>query len=248
MFAHAARKLDQLVCVKKSYKMFQREQVVDSSKYRGMKFYSEEQVQRITSDLEKAVTIPVNIEIKAEHRVYSFPEMKEILERADRIVVQECGCKTKYGNCDAPRDVCIGLDEEAEEMLNQNLNQSKEIDIDEAIKVLQKSHEAGLVHMAYTMKGKEKPNLICSCCPCCCHTLGSLVRNLIHTKILSSKYVAIHDNNKCIKCSKCIERCVFQARSINEENIIHDQSKCFGCGLCVSTCPTEAISLVPRKA
>jgi Pyruvate/2-oxoacid:ferredoxin oxidoreductase delta subunit len=212
-----------------------------------MKFYSDEQVQRITNELENAVTIPVNMEIQAEHRVYSFPEMREILGKANRIVLQDCGCKTKYGNCDAPREVCIGLDEEAEEMLSQDLNHAKQIDIDEAISVLQKSHKAGLVHLAYTMKGKKYPNLICSCCPCCCHTLGSLVRNGIHTKILTSKYIAVHDTNKCITCGKCVERCVFQARSIREGSIIHDQAKCFGCGLCVSTCPAEAIDLVPRK-
>lgn len=230
----------------KSYIKQQQEFFMRSSKYKDMRFYSDEEVQRIAEELEKAVTIPVNIEIESEHRVYDFSEMKEILERARRIVVQDCGCKTEYRNCNAPKDVCISLDETADELLEKDKYNPREIDVDEAIEVLHRSHEAGLVHMAYTMKGEEKPGLVCSCCPCCCHTLGSLVRNGMHTQILTSKYIAVYDRDKCVECAECVERCVFQARHMERGKLVYDQSKCFGCGLCVSTCPMEAISLVPR--
>lgn len=217
-----------------------------SPDYKDMRFYSEEEVQRIAEELEKAVTIPVNIEIELEHRIYDFLEVKEILEGARRIVVQDCGCKTEYRNCDAPRDVCISLDEIADELLEKTKYNPREIDVDEAVGVLQRSHEAGLVHMAYTMRGEEKPGLVCSCCPCCCHTLGSLARGGIHTLILTSKYIAAYNRDKCIECAECVERCVFQARRVERGKLVYDQSKCFGCGLCVSICPMEAISLVPR--
>ncbi|UCE28872.1 MAG: hypothetical protein JSV85_06315 [Candidatus Bathyarchaeota archaeon] len=158
-----------------------------SPDYKDLRFYSKEEAQRITGELEKAVTIPVNLEIRLEHRVYDFSEVKEILEGARRIVVQDCGCKTEYRNCDAPKDVCISLDETGDELLEETKHNPREISVDEAVKVLQRSHEAGLVHLAYTMRGDEKPGLICSCCPCCCHTLGSLARGGIHTQILTSK-------------------------------------------------------------
>ncbi len=216
------------------------------SNYKKMRFYSDEEVQRITEDLGKAVTIPVNVEIQSEHRIYDFSEMKEILEEARRIVVQDCGCRTEYKNCDAPRDVCLSLDETADELLDDGKHNPREVDIDEAIEVLKRSHEAGLVHMAYTMKGEEKPRLVCSCCPCCCHTLGSFVRNGVHTEILTSKYRAADDGAKCTDCAECVKRCVFQARRLEKGKLVYDQSQCFGCGLCTSICPTEAISLVPR--
>ena len=218
-----------------------------SSDYKGARFYSEEDVRRISEEIEKAVTIPVNIEIEIEHRVYDFSEMKEILESAKRITVQECGCKTEYKNCNAPRDVCLSLDETGDELLESDKNDAREIDVVEALRVLQRSHEAGLVHMAYTMKGEVKPTIVCSCCPCCCHTLGSMVRNGMHTQILTSKYIAAYDREKCAECAVCVERCAFQARRMEEGKLIYDQSKCFGCGLCVSTCPTKATSLVPRS-
>ena len=71
--------------------------------------------------------------------------------------------------------MCLSLDEAADELLENEKANPREVDVDEAIEVLQKSHEAGLVHMAYTMKGEKKPGIVCSCCPCCCHTLGALL-------------------------------------------------------------------------
>ena len=217
-----------------------------SSKYKEMKFYSEEETKKIADELEKAITVPVNIDIKAEHRVYNFSEMKKILESAYRLGVQDCGCKTAFNNCVAPREVCVSLDWMVEEMQENSRQDFRELDIEEALEVLKKSHEAGLVHMAYVNKGDVKPFLICSCCPCCCHTLGSLVRSGFHTEILTSKYIATNDTEKCISFGTCLERCSFQARRMNDGELFYDQSRCFGCGLCVSTCPAEAISLVQR--
>ena len=218
-----------------------------SSKYHGMRFYSEEEVQKIADDIDHVITIPVDIGIEGTHRVYDFSEMKAILEGAQRIAVYDCGCKTEYENCDAPRNVCISLDDSTDEMSESEWRGRAEIDVEGALKVLQKSHDAGLVHLAYMIKGDEKPGLVCSCCPCCCHTLGSLVRSGSHAQILTSKCIAVNDSNKCVDCGKCVERCAFQARRMTGGELVYDQTKCFGCGLCVSTCPEEAIMLVSRK-
>ena len=170
---------------------------------RDTRFYSEKQLHEIADDLEKAVTIPVNYMIEADHRVFDLSEVEKILREARKITVQDCGCKTEYGNCDAPRDVCIGLDEEADYALEKGTMNVREIDIDTALDVLRRSHEAGLVHMAYVFKDKDKPDLICSCCSCCCHTLGGLLRYGIHTEVLSSKLNAVDREEKCIDCGEC---------------------------------------------
>ena len=67
---------------------------MDSSKFKDMRFYTVGETQRITGELEKAVTIPVHVEVEAEHRVYDMSEMREILMDADRIALQDYGCKT----------------------------------------------------------------------------------------------------------------------------------------------------------
>ncbi len=207
-------------------------------------FYTSKQLQDIANDLERAVTIPVNVAIEAEHRVFDFSEVEKILREAKRIAVQPCGCKTEYNNCDAPKDVCLSLDDEVEYVLEHS--GARELDVDEALQVLKMSHEAGLVHMAYVMKGHEKPGLLCSCCSCCCHTLGGMLRYGIHTHVLSSKLVAVDDKTKCIDCGECVQRCVFGARHLEEDKLVYEPEKCFGCGLCVTTCPVEAVNMEPR--
>ncbi len=217
-----------------------------SSKFKGMKFYTEEQVKEITDDLENVVTIPVNIGLEAQHRVYDLSQVREILEKSERYAVSSCGCKTRHDNCDSPTEVCLSINYYADEVLKTGEYDTREINMEEALEVLRMSHEAGLVHMAYTMKGDDEPFLICSCCPCCCHTLGSLVRNGLHTEILTSKYISEDDPGLCNDCGGCVERCAFQAREMVDGSLAYDSSKCFGCGLCVSKCPTDAISLTLR--
>ena len=143
--------------------------------------------------------------------------------------------------------MCLSVNKTADELLADEKYNSREIPVHEAMKVLKRSHEAGLVHMSYTMKGDSKPGLICSYCACCCHTLGSLVRNGIHTQVLTSKYIAIDDSGKCTDCGICVDRCVFQARNMVYGKLAYDNVLCHGCGLCVSTCETDAIFLVDRE-
>ncbi len=72
--------------------------------------YTDEELRAQAHDLESAVTIPVNVEIKADHRVLDLSEMERILYQAKKIVLQDCGCRGDKGNCDAPRHVCISID------------------------------------------------------------------------------------------------------------------------------------------
>ena len=210
--------------------------------------YSAEELRDIAGEIEVALTVPVNVEVEAEHRVYDLSEVREMLGGARMIVLQDCGCRADHGNCDSPLDTCLSLDGDAEEALRAGRYNAREVGLEEALEVLRRSHEAGLVHMAYTLKGKGYTSPICSCCPCCCHTLGGLVRHGVHAKVLASRYVAEDDPSMCTGCGVCVDRCSFQAREMAGGELQYDRSRCFGCGLCVSTCPTGAIGLVERGA
>jgi Pyruvate/2-oxoacid:ferredoxin oxidoreductase delta subunit len=219
------------------------------SSKRGRRYsrdYTDEELRAQARELESAVTIPVNVEIRADHRVFDLGEAEKILRQAKKIVLQDCGCRADKRNCDAPLHVCVGL-EPAEDYVTKFAKYNPcESTLKEALNALRMSHEAGLVHMAYTMKGDDHPTVICSCCPCCCHTLGGLLRHGIATQVLTSKFVAKQNPEKCLSCGRCVDRCVFGARELDNGELEYDQSRCFGCGLCVSTCPALAITLVPR--
>ena len=208
------------------------------------KDYAVETLERIYDDITVAVSVPVNVDLEAEHRVLDLSRMEEIVRSARRIALQDCGCRVDYGNCDAPRDVHLDLDECADLELDGGRSNAREITVEEALDVLRRSHEAGLVHMAYTMKGDEYPKIICSCCSCCCHSLAGYLRFGIAEHVLKSDLVAVDDEGKCIDCGVCVDRCVFGAREMVDGTLSFNSEQCFGCGLCVSTCPTEAVSLM----
>jgi Pyruvate/2-oxoacid:ferredoxin oxidoreductase delta subunit len=208
--------------------------------------YEEEELRKQADDLKNAVTIPVNVKIEANHRVLDLGEVERYLRKAKKIGLQDCGCRMEKRNCDAPLNVCLSIDP-SEDYLSRNAKfHPRECTLSEALDTLKRSHEAGLVHMAYTMKGDGRPTVICSCCPSCCHTLGGLLRFGIATEVLTSKFVAEERYEECVKCGRCVDRCVFGARSLVAGELVFDSSRCFGCGLCVSTCPAKAITLTPR--
>ncbi len=208
--------------------------------------YSDEELQAQADDIKCAVTIPVNIEIEADHRVLDLSEVEKILRKAKGIGLQDCGCRMDKRNCDAPVHVCLSVDPAVDFTTRFAKSHAHECTLDEALSALKRSHEGGLVHMAYTMKGEDRVSLICSCCSCCCPTLGGLLRHGIAPEILTSRFVAEDNRGKCKACGKCADRCVFRARVFKEGELQYDRTKCFGCGLCISTCPTNAIALVPR--
>ncbi|UCF10263.1 MAG: 4Fe-4S binding protein [Candidatus Bipolaricaulota bacterium] len=194
-----------------------------------------------------ATTIPVHVEIDAKQAVLNLKEAERLLDEAKRIALGPCACRTEKGNCDAPIDTCLALDENCDEAL-ETWDGFRLATREEALATLRAAHEEGLVHLAFRKPGKGVSSF-CSCCSCCCWFLGALSRFDYHDAIVESSHVARQDRDLCIGCGTCADRCQFGAwRHSGDDWPELEQGKCFGCGLCVSTCPAAAISLVSRRA
>jgi Pyruvate/2-oxoacid:ferredoxin oxidoreductase delta subunit len=193
----------------------------------------------------RAVTVPVNVQIRGQQRIFVFSEMEKILKEAELIALGECGCRKKLNRCDKPLDVCITLDKSAEDQVARG--NSRKVGLTEALETLRRSHESGLVHIAYIIEGKQKPDLICSCCSCCCQSMSALIRFGMPNAVAASRYVAYDNSESCISCGKCVERCQFKARQMQTGKKVFNVARCFGCGLCLTTCPSKSISLLERR-
>lgn len=214
--------------------------------YRFPNDWTIETINEQRHDYLKTVTIPVNVKIETAHRIYDFHTITTLLQHAEKIVIQDCPCRTRRGHCDAPRDVCILLNERADIALHRNTTNPKQVTLSQARDALRRAHDAGLVLTSILREGDEFPKTICNCCSCCCYSLAGIVRFSLHNLVVPSEKIAQDDASICTHCGICANRCQFGARTINNSELVYNPSKCLGCGLCISTCPVKAISFQSR--
>jgi heterodisulfide reductase subunit A-like polyferredoxin len=69
------------------------------------------------------------------------------------------------------------------------------------------------------------------------------VRTGLGKFVVPSRFEAAVDADVCTGCEACLERCYFDALSMEGEDgtALVDAGKCMGCGLCLVTCPVDAI-------
>jgi Pyruvate/2-oxoacid:ferredoxin oxidoreductase delta subunit len=187
--------------------------------------------------------IPVAESLAAKKWVMPTEQVLRVIEAAESIALQDCECRTHYKRCENPLEVCLLLNEVGDKTVAQG--NARHVSLEEATDVLKKANQSGLVHMSLYMPDHEVFAL-CSCCPCCCHDLQIVKRTGRNDIMMRSEYVAVTDSDNCIHCGDCEERCLFDARSIQEAGLEFNSEKCVGCGLCVTICPVEAISMVAR--
>jgi len=71
-------------------------------------------------------------------------------------------------------------------------------------------------------------------------------------KILDKPALAVHtnyfatvDEDACVACEACVERCHMDAISVDEIAEIN-LDRCIGCGVCAPGCPTGALALAKK--
>jgi len=203
-----------------------------------------EVARRISEMLPKPFTrmIPVNIAIQAKTNVLDFESVSDMVKKARILAVTKCTCRLTARKCDRPLEACIQVNNAAAYALSRGTG--RKITAEEALEILKKSEEEGLIHV--TMNRHEADHFICNCCPCCCQTMPILIKGGIRV-VDPSRYRAEISEERCTGCGTCQERCYFSAITWGKgEGSVSrvDASKCMGCGLCRVTCPEEAIELV----
>lgn len=171
--------------------------------------------------------------------------MIEIISNADSIAVQDCERRTHYKRCDKPLEVCLLLNKVGDKLVSKN--QARHVSLKEATDILQIANKNGLIHLALYMPDHEIFAL-CSCCSCCCHELQIVKLTERKELMVHSEYIATTDIATCIHCGECVERCIFDARILNNEKMEYNHQACLGCGLCVTVCPVEATTMTLRES
>ena len=207
-------------------------------------FFDEGMYGALSGSLEPLRTIPVGHSIEAGHNVAPYADAREIIRNKHRIAVAECICRKQKEllgeGCDKPKEACLVFGSHAAYFVENNM--ARDISRQEALDILDECEKAGLVNQPANM---VNPGGMCNCCGDCCAVLQSLKRLPRPADIVFNDYFAVVDEDECIGCEDCMDRCQMDAVHINEDSIAQiDEGRCIGCGLCVTTCPTEAVSLI----
>jgi len=188
-------------------------------------------------------TIPVNQAVEVAHHVATYEDAREILRKAKKIALTECICRKEQKlmgrGCEKDLEVCFMFGHTAQYYLDRGM--AREIDLEEAFRVLARAQDAGLVTQP---SASQNPSGLCNCCGDCCVVLRALNKHAKPAEKVYSSYFAVVDEELCTGCEACLDRCQMSAIRMKDEQLaVINTDRCIGCGLCVTTCPSGALRL-----
>ena len=193
-------------------------------------------------------TIPVgkSIPTPEKYQVSNYDNVRKIVENASsQIAVANCICRQTKDlvgeSCTRTdlREACLILSsDEAEYYINVGIGHS--ITKEEALDILEKAQEAGLVLQPIN---SQRPEAICCCCGDCCGILISVKKFPRPADFYATNYYAEVDPELCTGCETCVERCQLEAPVMVNGVAAINLDRCIGCGNCVVICESDAVQL-----
>ena len=193
--------------------------------------------------------IPMHSVLKPDiQAVYSCTMLEKVVEKAKTIAVGHCPCRMRAQlqgrGCNHLLEVCLKFDEMADFLVEREI--ARPVTKEEALEIIRKSEQDGLVHFVDNALGDVKHN--CNCCGCCCWALGPIRRRQIPRDVVMATYfIRETDESECSGCGSCAEVCPVNAITVIDNVATIDGAWCVGCGICVSACPNMAAYLKPKS-
>jgi len=182
--------------------------------------------------------VPAEGTVKSEW-ILPYDDVRAVLEKAETFRVQECICRKQREHvdrkCDFPLDVCLSFSTSKRQPGPESITR------DEALGILERAKEQGLVHSVSNVA--EGLGYVCNCCGCCCSILRGINEWGIENSVAAANYYAVVDAEACVNCGLCAARCQVNAIREGEDSAEVIREKCIGCGVCVAKCPVMAIRL-----
>lgn len=190
--------------------------------------------------------VPVQESIDFEMEVFPYEKASNLLDKAKSWAVRDCICRVQkdlIGDpCEHPLENCLVFAPVEGAFDNSEIDRA--ISKEEALEILHQAEESGLVHT--TGNYRDHNSYICNCCTCSCGILRSVAEFNNSSMIARSDFLVVVDEDLCIACGDCLERCQFDALDVDGSVCQVDVVNCVGCGLCVPVCPEDAMVLIRR--
>lgn len=194
-------------------------------------------------------TIPVEESIEHEVTVSQYDDLKALLKTTDGpYSVANCVCRQMKDMRGEPckitdrREICLQFGFAAKVYIEQG--KGREIKKEEALEILRKSEEEGLV---LEPDNSQNLNFICCCCGCCCENLTKMKLFPRPGDFTVTNYYSSVKDDLCVGCGVCVDICPMDAIKLKNEIATIKKKRCIGCGNCVAKCPSDAIKLKKRE-
>ncbi len=212
-----------------------------------------EYVPELMKTLKKTKTqqlrvVPVTKSVTTQLNIMDHERLEELIKTQSKILVAPCICRREHTmvdkGCGKIEDACLIFGSGA--FIYESRGIGRTISQEEAIEIVKKGVEQGLVPQP---SNSVKPINICLCCGCCCQVLTNIKRTEAPAKIVNSNYQAAVDEDQCTGCQACEEICPMDAIEMNEAKIVAtvNTDRCIGCGLCVTVCEFDAMALKDKE-
>jgi Pyruvate/2-oxoacid:ferredoxin oxidoreductase delta subunit len=208
--------------------------------------------------------VPAYKSIKDLPDVLPCEDYRELLKAQELIAVVPCSCRyrtTSVGeHCahSSEEEIwkCLQFGRGADYAIKRE--SGKQLSLDEALELLDKIEDDGLLHMWHNNTNMTGVNTSCQCCRDCCmiYIPMDMVNESIGIAWEKSRYEATVDQDRCIGCQSCVDRCHFDAidmvkpeegaktKKSKKLKAVVDPEKCWGCGVCVIACDeADALSM-----
>lgn len=223
---------------------------------------------------------PVNASVVKDGAIDPYDDIDALLKSKNKFAVAPCICRGAYYTMAGgevpgyPEDssqlsdftteissnkgyahieTCLSIGEEAQALID--LGAGREITLDEALDIVHRAVDEGLVLERAFSKNAE--------CICCCDRDTCIAINTwkavaqaqdiaeVRTFKQISHYDLEVDYNACVRCGTCEPRCPMEAITMDgtfngETGYPQVNASCFRCAQCAYVCPQGARMLVPR--
>ena len=196
--------------------------------------------------------LPVGDTVAMDLEVAPYESAAAMVSRAKAWAVTDCLCRKQQAligkGCDHPLEVCMSFSDKPGAFDGSPFVRA--LTLEQALDTLRFAAESGLVHSVSNTRQDTGfgfvNGYICNCCTDACGILRGMSELGMANVIARSTFVNQVDEDLCIACGTCIDRCQFDA--ITVDDVAHiDGVRCVGCGVCVPVCPDEALTLIRRS-
>jgi Pyruvate/2-oxoacid:ferredoxin oxidoreductase delta subunit len=196
----------------------------------------------------KTRVISVDRKIQAGNTIHTYDQVASYIGKYEPLAVSTCYCRheakliDENDDCGKPNEVCMQFGMAAQFVIDRGMG--RKISKEEAIDILKKCEEAGLVHSTIN---RQEIDWLCNCCNDHCVILQKALAQPNPGIALNSGFQPVRNSELCKACEICIEHCPPTALTMGEDDVPKvDLDRCIGCGICASGCPEEAVTLVER--